>query len=115
MPLGFAFALAFSFFSSLSFFFFSSFFSSFLRFRLFSSASVLGIGLKKPSRRACWLLFRFFCSRAAPDLTRSSEKPFSSTRNLIRPSTSGASHLKSHSAWSAGRTSGLKKSSRASL
>ena len=112
---GFAFAsfLAFSF----SFFFFlcsASFSSCFLFIEAFCS-SVFSIGLKKPSSRACCAVLTFLCSFWAPFRTRSSLKPFSPTRNLMRPSTSGAFHVKLHASWSAGRTSGLKNSSRASL
>jgi hypothetical protein len=93
-----AFAFAFSFFSSFSFCFLASFFSSVFLFKFLTSSSVFGTGLKKPSNRACWLLFRFFCSLAAAERTRSSEKPFSVTRNWTKPSMSGASHLNSQSA-----------------
>ena len=115
VPLGFALASFFAFCSNFCFFFCSSFFSSFFLFRFFFSSSVLSTGLKNPSNRACCAVFRFFCSLVAAFLTRSSLKPFSSTRNLTRPSTSGPFQWKSQSGWSAGRTSGEKKSSRASL
>lgn len=114
VPLGLVLASFLAFWSSFAFFFCSSFFSSFLRFRLRTSSSVLAMGLKNPSSRACVAVFRFFVSRVAALRTRSSLKPFSVTRKVTRPSMSGASHLKSHSGWSGGRTSGWKKSSRAS-
>lgn len=112
--LGFDLACFLAFASSFCFFFFSFIFSSALRFKLAFSSAVFSIGLKKPSRRLCCALFIFFCNLAAPLRTLSSLKCFSSTRNLTSPSTSGASHLKSHSGESAGRTSGSRKRRRAS-
>lgn len=97
VPLGFPLASFFAFWSSLAFFFCSSFLLSFLRFRLWTSSSVLAMGLKKPSSRACVAVLRFFVKRVAALRTRSSLKPFSVTKNVTRPSTSGASHLKSQS------------------
>ncbi|KAI7288171.1 hypothetical protein KC345_g104 [Hortaea werneckii] len=94
-------ALASFFFLASSFlaFLFASIFSSFFLFKLAFSASVFSRGLKKPSRRLCWLDLRFLDRRVAPDRTRSSLNPFSSTRNLIKPSTSGDSHLKRRASW----------------
>lgn len=115
VPLGFPLASFLAFCCNLAFFFCSSFFTSFFRFKLFTSSSVFWTGLKKPSSRACCAVFTFFVNRVAALRTRSSLNPFSVTRNVTRPSTSGASHLKSQSGWSEGRTSGFKKSSRASL
>lgn len=115
VPRGFALASFFAFCSDLAFFFFSFTFSSFFLFRFSTSSSVFCTGLKKPSNRACCAVLRFLLRRAAALRTRSSLNPFSVTRKVTKPSTSGASHLKSQSGWSGGRTSGLKKSSRASL
>lgn len=114
-PRGRALASFFALVSSFFFFFCWSTFSSCLRLRFAFSSSVLGIGLKKPSNRDCSDDFRFFCSRAAAFLTRSSLKPFSLTRKSTSPSTSGDSHLNSHAGSFASRTSGSKNNSRASL
>lgn len=114
VPLGLALASFFAFCSNLAFFFCSSFFASFFRFKFLISSSVFATGLKNPSRRACCAVFRFLVSLAAALRTRSSLKPFSVTRKFTKPSTSGASHLKSQSGCSGGRTSGWRKSSRAS-
>ncbi|KAG9796292.1 hypothetical protein KCU88_g331, partial [Aureobasidium melanogenum] len=82
-----------------SFFFFlaSATFSSCFRFKDFFSSSVLGTALKNPSSLDCCAVLTFFCNFWAALRTRSSLKPFSLTRNCTNPSTSGASHLKSHS------------------
>ena len=115
VPLGLDLASFLAFCSCFCFFLLSAFFSSCFLFRLLTSSSVFCTGLKKPSNRACWAVLRFLFNLDAALRTRSSLKPFSCTRNWINPSTSGASHLKSHSGSSAGRTSGSKKSKRASL
>lgn len=114
VPLGLAFDSFFAFCSNFAFFFCSSFFTSFFLFKVLISSSVFATGLKNPSRRACCAVFIFFVSLAAALRTRSSLKPFSVTRNCTKPSTSGASHLKSQSGCSGGRTSGWRNSSRAS-
>lgn len=53
----------------------------------------LGVMVKKPSRRPCVAVFKFFSNLSHPLRTRSSLNPLSLTKNSTKPSTSGDSHL----------------------